>query len=172
MDLTYSAEYDRFRSELRSFLSDAPRDADAPDRETVRAFWDDATSRGYAYRDIPRSLGGSEQPSDALIDRILQEELSAAGVPGPPLDARGSMIVHTLLDHGTEAQRRHFIPPSLRGEFVWCQGYSEPDAGSDLASLQSSSGRAVPTSRTTCSVSSAPSPTPRSTPESPTCSST
>ncbi len=135
MQLADSPDSEAFRREVRAFVQSAkPAPGDAAARE---AFWQQALARGYLHRGIPRRLGGSEQPSDVLKDRILERELSAASAGPPPCDARGSMIAHTLLDHGTEFQLEHFLPPTLAGEMRWCQGYSEPNAGSDLAALRS-----------------------------------
>ena len=130
MDLRDSQEHQTFRAELRDFLESRR------DRLGGDAFCKEALERGYLYRDIPRHYGGSEQLPDLLKDRILAQELGSARVGQPPCEARGTMIVHTLLDHGSDAQRERFLPPTLRGELHWCQGYSEPGAGSDLASLR------------------------------------
>ncbi len=71
-----------------------------------------------------------------LKSRIIAEEFADAQMPGG-LGGQGiSMLVPTLLEMGTDAQKQEFIPPTLRGEMLWCQGYSEPGAGSDLASLR------------------------------------
>ena len=69
---------------------------------------------------------------------VLAEELARAGVPaGIPSDTFGlKMCGNTLLRWGTEEQKRRFLPRILSGEDRWCQGYSEPDSGSDLASVQ------------------------------------
>jgi alkylation response protein AidB-like acyl-CoA dehydrogenase len=89
------------------------------------------------YRNFPKRYGGSEQPPDPLRETIIGEEMDASEVPWR-LQAQGvGMIVPTLLEVGAEWQREKFIEPTLNGEFVWCQGYSEPGAGSDLASLRS-----------------------------------
>jgi alkylation response protein AidB-like acyl-CoA dehydrogenase len=135
MQLEDSAEHRRFRGELAEFL-ESWRASFGDDAQRA-AFWKQALERGYLYRGIPRAYGGSEQPIDLMKDRILAQDLAAAGVGQPPCDARGTMIAHTLLDHGNEEQRERFLPATLRGEIRWCQGYSEPGAGSDLASLRS-----------------------------------
>jgi alkylation response protein AidB-like acyl-CoA dehydrogenase len=81
--------------------------------------------------------GGSGREADVLIDQIVQEEYAAAGAPGNLLTQGAAMLAPTLLELGTEAQKQRFIAPALTGEEIWCQGYSEPGAGSDLASLSS-----------------------------------
>ena len=93
-------------------------------------------ARGYVYRQYPKEFGGSGQECDPLKDRILQEEYFRSGAPGNSLMQGPSMLVPTLLAHGTEEQKQRWIGPTMRGEVMWCQGYSEPGAGSDLASLQ------------------------------------
>jgi alkylation response protein AidB-like acyl-CoA dehydrogenase len=134
MNLGDSPVHEAFRREARAFVADA---CPAPGNEAARAeFWRQALARGYLHRGIPRRYGGSEQPPDPLRDRILDQELGRAGAGAPPCDARGTMIAHTLLDHGSEAQCRRFLPPTLAGALRWCQGYSEPNAGSDLAALR------------------------------------
>jgi alkylation response protein AidB-like acyl-CoA dehydrogenase len=141
MDLRLGEEYERFRDEVRRFLSEGwpLRGAEAalPQPEQERLFRERALERGYIYRDIPRAYGGSEQAPDVLEDSILHEEFAASGAPGNIRNIGPAMLAPTLIELGTEAQRRRFVPPTLRGEMLWCQGYSEPGAGSDLASLQS-----------------------------------
>jgi alkylation response protein AidB-like acyl-CoA dehydrogenase len=68
----------------------------------------------------------------------MDEEFNRAGVPRGMMAQGPSMLVPTLLEHGSEEQKRRWIGPTMRGEVIWCQGYSEPGAGSDLASLQTS----------------------------------
>ena len=83
--------------------------------------------RGYTARTIPREYGGHGGEMDILKSRIIAEEFAQAQVPGG-LGGQGiSMLVPTLLEMGTEEQKRQFIPPTLRGEMIWCQGYSEPE---------------------------------------------
>lgn len=141
MNLRLSPEYERFRDELRAFLRESwplrGEEAALPCDQRERLFRERALARGYLYRDIPRAYGGSEQPSDVLKDSILAEELAAAGAPGNIRNIGPAMLAPTLIEFGTDEQKRRFVPPTLRGEMLWCQGYSEPGAGSDLASLQS-----------------------------------
>ncbi len=153
MDLTYGAEYERFRDELRAFLSEnwtaadragaPPPDSQASlmgslvrtdDRAT--AFRLEAIDRGYLYRSVPKRYGGAEQPPDPLKATIIAEEFRKAGAPGEVVGQGASMLVPTLVEHGTEEQKRFFIRDTLLGKLRWCQGYSEPGAGSDLASLR------------------------------------
>ena len=90
---------------------------------------------GYAARTIPKEYGGYGAEPDILNSRIIAEEFIAAALPTGMANQGISMLVPTLLELGTEAQKQRWIGPTLRGEVIWCQGYSEPGAGSDLASL-------------------------------------
>ncbi len=141
MDLSFGPEHETFRKEVRSFVEQSwpPRGADLelPLAEQEARFREHAVERGYLYRSIPQRYGGSEQPFDALREAIVAEEFDRGKTPWR-LGGQGvGMIVPTLLEVGEEWQREKFIPPTLRGDMVWCQGYSEPGAGSDLASLRS-----------------------------------
>jgi alkylation response protein AidB-like acyl-CoA dehydrogenase len=139
MNLTYGERYDAFRAELREFLSGWPlRGAEAklPAAEQERIFRKRGIEAGYVYRNIPAEYGGAGRDSDPLIDRIIQEEYARTRAPGNRLDQGPGLLVPTLLEFGSEEQKRRFIPPTLAGEMQWCQGYSEPGSGSDLASLQ------------------------------------
>jgi alkylation response protein AidB-like acyl-CoA dehydrogenase len=140
MDLSYGEEYETYRAEVRAFLAAnwPPRGdlAKLPKKEAAARFRDLATERGYLRRSVPRSYGGSEQPPDPIRARILQEEFTRSRAP---MDVRGigtMMLVPTLLEKGEEWQKQRFVPPTVRGEITWCQGYSEPGSGSDLASLK------------------------------------
>jgi alkylation response protein AidB-like acyl-CoA dehydrogenase len=141
VDLTYGPQYEAFRAEVRAFIEGhreqapplgAPRDAKA------RAWQRLLIERGYTARSIPKRYGGAGHPPDILEARILAEEFARARV-SPGLGGQGvAMLVPTLLEVGTEEQKLRWVPPTLAGEIVWCQGYSEPGAGSDLASLRTS----------------------------------
>jgi alkylation response protein AidB-like acyl-CoA dehydrogenase len=73
--------------------------------------------------------------ADAVTQLVVDQELAAAGIERPDLKIAG-WAVPTILEHGTATQRERFVRPSLLGEITWCQLFSEPDAGSDLASLR------------------------------------
>jgi alkylation response protein AidB-like acyl-CoA dehydrogenase len=140
MDLRWGEEYEAFRRELRDFLADWPLTGDEAglsEREQDARFRQRGIERGYVYRHIPVEYGGSGQPPDVIKDQIIQEEYAAARAPGNLLTQGAGMLAPTLLELGTEAQKRRFISRALTGEELWCQGYSEPGAGSDLASLSS-----------------------------------
>jgi alkylation response protein AidB-like acyl-CoA dehydrogenase len=141
MDLTYGPEYEAFREQVRAFLAahahEAPV-AGSPRDDRARAWQRRLIDNGYTARSIPREYGGAGLEPDILKSRIIAEEFARARVSGG-LGGQGiSMLVPTLLEMGTEEQKRQFIEPTLRGEMLWCQGYSEPGAGSDLASLRTS----------------------------------
>jgi len=139
MDLSYGPEYEDVRREIRDFLRGWPlsgAEAGLPADEQVRIFRKRGIEAGYVYRTIPAEYGGAGLESDPIYDRVILEEYLAAGAPGNKLDQGPGMLVPTLLEFGSEAQKREFIPPTLAGEMIWCQGYSEPGSGSDLASLQ------------------------------------
>ncbi len=140
MDLSYGAEYEAFREEVRDFLAASwPLKGDEAElgvEEQQKLFRERATEKGYLCRNIPKQYGGSEQPPDVLKAQILREEFSAARAP---MEARGigtMMLVPTLLDRGEEWQKEKWVRSTMTGETIWCQGYSEPGSGSDLASLK------------------------------------
>lgn len=141
MDLSYGPRYEAFTQEVRDFIA-ANRQhampARAPKDAAGRAWQQLLIEHGYAARTIPKAYGGAGCAPDILEARIIAEEFARAGI-SPGLGGQGiSMLVPTLLEVGSEAQKQQFIGPTIRGEMVWCQGYSEPGAGSDLAALRTS----------------------------------
>jgi alkylation response protein AidB-like acyl-CoA dehydrogenase len=90
--------------------------------------------KGWGAPTWPKAYGGGGlTPAEA---RVLQQEMAALGLANPIVGMGTSMFGPTLLEYGTEEQKQRHIPPIVRGELRWCQGYSEPGAGSDLAALQ------------------------------------
>jgi alkylation response protein AidB-like acyl-CoA dehydrogenase len=139
MDLTYSPAHERFRGKVQEFLKGWPlqgAEAKLPLAEQEALFRRRGVDAGLVYRNVPKRFGGSEQPKDAIEDQIIQEEFHRAGAPRDLSTQGAGMLVPTLLEFGTEEQKARYIAPALRGEESWCQGYSEPGSGSDLASLQ------------------------------------
>lgn len=142
MDLEFGEKYEDFRSEVRSFLEEHKPDFGknaglSRDRRGPLIDWlTKQLEHGYWGRTIPSEYGGFGAQPDLLETVIMDEEFNRANVTrGFP--AQGpSMLVPTLLEYGTEAQKKAWIGRTMRGETLWCQGYSEPGAGSDLASLQ------------------------------------
>ena len=143
MELTYSESENRLAAELRAWLAGAlPRlgDPPEPDDWAARRRFDATWQRmqfdaGYAGIAWPRAYGGRQaSPSEQLV---YLEELHRAGAPYIGCNFVGQLHAGpTLIAEGTEAQKQRFLPAILRGEHVWCQGFSEPEAGSDLASLR------------------------------------
>jgi alkylation response protein AidB-like acyl-CoA dehydrogenase len=131
IDLNFGPEHEDFREEVRAFLAHEWRTERDP-AEFRRA----ATEAGYFYRSTPKRFGGSEQPADSIKASIIATEFAIAGAPGELKGNGIQMLVPTLLERGEEWQKEMFIPRTLTGEFQWAQGYSEPGAGSDLASLR------------------------------------
>ena len=126
------AEYQRVesvRAEVRKWLKEAWDPA-----LTVREWWARLADSGWGMPHWPEEwYGRSLRPSEAAA---VREELAAAGVLGPPTGAGPLMAAWVLFAHGTDEQRRRWLPALARGEENWCQFFSEPEAGSDLAGLQ------------------------------------
>jgi len=111
------------------------RRAEFPNPET-RLWMERMAERGFTVPLWPKAYGGAGLSKDE--NRILQEELRRINAR-PALVGMGiSMIGPALLEYGTEEQKQEHLPKIARGEIWWCQGYSEPNAGSDLASLRTS----------------------------------
>jgi alkylation response protein AidB-like acyl-CoA dehydrogenase len=141
VDLAFSTAHDAFRAEVRAFLAAemppalrAKADIDAHfEHDEVMQWHRILFRKGWVAPHWPREYGGSGL--DATSRFILNEELEAAGAPG--LSPFGlSMVGPAIIEFGTDAQKQRFLPKILSGDEVWCQGYSEPNAGSDLASLK------------------------------------
>jgi alkylation response protein AidB-like acyl-CoA dehydrogenase len=140
LELSFGPEYDIFRNEVKTFLHDQKAaSAKGPGSGNEGKAWQKTLIKhGYTARTIPGAYGGFGAEPDILKSRIIAEEFSHAGM-NQGLGGQGiSMLVPTLLELGTEEQKQQFIKPTIDGEMVWCQGYSEPGAGSDLASLRTS----------------------------------
>ena len=149
MDLNFGPKYKNFRDEVRKFckeysdihlesskvpLSDRSKSGEI---KMKRSDWQKLLiEKGYFARSIPKEYGGYGGENDIIKSRIIAEEFAKTNTP-PPMGGQGiDMLVPTLLELGTEEQKKQYIRPTLNGEIIWCQGYSEPNAGSDLASLQ------------------------------------
>ena len=143
MKLGYPPEAERFRVQVREFLGEQlPPEwtgigsLDAEDAERFLANWRKTLSEHrYLALAWPESYGGAGLTK--LEQVIVAEEFARAGVPtGEPSDLFGiKMVGNTLLRWGTDDQKHYFLPRILSGEHRWCQGFSEPDAGSDLAAV-------------------------------------
>ena len=150
MDLEYGKQYEDYRVEVQEFckkykgvqFNDTAKIPLASNNKSggpimSRSDWQKILiENGYFARSIPKEYGGYGGDSDIIKSRITATEFSNQRIPGPMGGQGIDMLVPTLLELGTEEQKNKFIKPTLHGEMIWCQGYSEPNAGSDLASLQ------------------------------------
>ncbi len=138
-----------FREDVRAFIRDnfppelkggsnvlASVESGAGESEPQRQWREAMGSRGWGTPTWPAAYGGGGLSRREAA--ILQEELAKAGAYNPIQGMGVMMFGPTLLEFGSEAQKKEHIPPICRGEIRWCQGYSEPNAGSDLANLQTS----------------------------------
>jgi hypothetical protein len=143
MDLRYTDAEQAFRSELRAWLTEAlrgippkPAPDDWPGRRAYDTHWQRLLfDAGYAGVDWPVEGGG--RGSSPVEQLIFKEEVEKAHAPYVGVNFVG--LLHagpTIIAEGTSQQRQRFLPPILRGDEVWCQGFSEPDAGSDLAAMR------------------------------------
>ena len=143
MDLRYTPEEQAFREELRTWLGEVlPGIGPPPDRKDIQARrgYDTAWQRmlydaGYAGINWPAEFGGrGSTPAENLI---FLEETERAHAPYVGCNFVG--LLHagpTLIAEASPEQQAAHLPPILKGDHIWCQGFSEPGAGSDLASLQ------------------------------------
>lgn len=138
---------DAFRAEVREWLAahfppalkgrdNAMSAVEGPTEEDAeqRAWREAMGGKGWGVPTWPREYGGGGLSRAQA--RILHEELARIGAWNPIGGMGVMMFGPTLLEYGSEEQKHEHIPPIARGEIRWCQGYSEPGAGSDLASLQ------------------------------------
>jgi len=136
MDFGDSPEESEFRARLRAWLE--VNNPKLPASSTDDAYWAGMASwhqklheGGFFGATWPKDIGGQDLP--AVYDVIIDEELAAAGAP--PRPSLG-YLVEGILAHGGDDIRQRFLPGIVSGKERWCQGFSEPDAGSDLASLR------------------------------------
>lgn len=139
MDLSYGAEAELYREEVRAFLKAAWQPGERR-KDALKVFITDfrrvAIEKGYLYRGVPKRYGGSEQPADVIKAQVIREEFGRARAPMEVAGNGVNMTVPTLLEKGTEEQKELFIRKTIEGEYIWGQGYSEPGSGSDLASVR------------------------------------
>lgn len=146
MDLEFSAEDEAFRGEVRDWLETSLAGEFAPlrgrggpgdehaDIEGRRAFERKLGAAGYACLGWPKEYGGR---GASLTQEILFfEEYARARAPGRLGHIGAGLLGPTIIAFGTDAQKRRFLPPIVKCDELWCQGYSEPNAGSDLASVR------------------------------------
>ena len=140
MDFNFSPEDQAFRRELRQFVQDfLPEDWEGGGRWPEEWDWDvtqdmrrKLAQKGWLTMHWPSEYGG--QDASPVRSAIYNEELAYARAPGRDIFGV-RMLGPTLMIHGSEKQKQVHLPPIARGEVQWCQGYSEPESGSDLASL-------------------------------------
>jgi len=138
MDLTFSPRETAFRDELRAWI-EAHRPGEEPAGEEASFAWRVAWQRalaadGWAAVHWPPEHGG--RGATLVESAIFNEELARARVP-QPANVLGLLLGGpTLMVHGSEEQKERFLGPIVTAEEIWCQGFSEPDAGSDLAALK------------------------------------
>ena len=145
------ADLEAFRSETRAWLeANCPPEMREPMRgegdlcwggrnpsftsDAQRAWLERMADRGWTVPDWPRDYGGGGLT--AAETKVLRQEMARIGARNPLYSFGISMLGPALLKYGSEAQKKRFLTEIARGEIRWCQGYSEPNAGSDLASLQ------------------------------------
>ena len=140
MDLTFSETETAFRDELRGWLAENPPAPEPPDGgDDAQHAWKCDWQRklydgGWAAPHWPAEYGG--RGASLTESAIYFEELGRARVP-LPANILGLLLGGpTLMVWGTDEQKERFLPPILSAEEIWCQGFSEPDAGSDLAALK------------------------------------
>jgi alkylation response protein AidB-like acyl-CoA dehydrogenase len=142
MDLSLSEKHQALQGEVRAFVREhahkSPKLGGGRKRPDQKALdWQKLlVDHGYVARAIPREFGGFGAEADVLEAAVIASEFAAAGIYAGLTNQGISMLVPTLLEVGTEAQKKQWIEKTIRGDVIWCQGYSEPGAGSDLASLQ------------------------------------
>jgi alkylation response protein AidB-like acyl-CoA dehydrogenase len=152
VDFTYPPEVEAFRAKVRAWLDanltddlrgaglglgagDDGDDADGREHlERLRAWNRALADAGYAAIAWPPEWGG--RGAGILEQVVFAEEMHRARAPGTLNPLGLSNIAPAIIEHGTEEQRRTFLPRMLRGDDIWCQGFSEPNAGSDLAALR------------------------------------
>jgi alkylation response protein AidB-like acyl-CoA dehydrogenase len=142
MDLNLTAEEKQFRDELRTWLkANVPKDwnewREKPIEESftyLRAWQRKLYEGGWAAVSWPKEYGG--RSASLMLQSIFWEEMARVEAP-PMANSLGlGLIGPTIIAYGTDAQKERYIPKILSAEEIWCQGFSEPNAGSDLASLQ------------------------------------
>ena len=140
MDFEFSNEELSFRNELSAWLKEELANRPQEGGNDADAEWafglemrKKLADKGWLTMAWPEEYGG--QGVSHMMQVVFAEEMSYTRAPGR--DVFGTrMMAPTLMIHGTEEQKREFLPPVSKGEVQWCQGYSEPESGSDLASLQ------------------------------------
>ncbi len=141
-----SAKMVAFRKEVRAWLmANLPKgwgtpeykmpEAQTPERQKLAMEWTKkAYDAGYTGFGYPKEYGGIERPLEERV--IIREEMARTGTPGAPASLGTLLAAPTILQWGQDWQKKRFIPKILSGEESWAEGFSEPNAGSDLANVQ------------------------------------
>ncbi len=139
MDLSLTPEEQAFREEVRAWLAEnhpgeGPKAGDAAQFEFEREWQRTLHAGGWAGISWPKEYGG--RGATLIEQAIFSEEMARAKAPRPANVLGLVMGGPVVIAHGTEEQKERFLEPILSAEEIWCQGFSEPEAGSDLASLK------------------------------------
>jgi len=137
MDFELSQSEKAFRDEVRAWLNaNAPRDADGPGDmkafiDSRRAWQAKLYGAGYVGLTWPQEYGGRGR---SFMDQLIfNDEMILAHAPDPINVIGLGMGGPVVIAHGTEEQKKRYLPPLLSADEIWCQGFSEPNAGSDLS---------------------------------------
>lgn len=145
MDLTFSDEEEAFRAEARAWLETNVPPELLPSGDTAAGFarhleWERRLfDARWAVVSWPRGYGGRDASLWEWL--VFEEEYYRAGAPGRVNQNGLFLLGPTLMSHGTPDQRTRFLPPMARGDEIWCQGWSEPNAGSDMAAIRTKATR-------------------------------
>jgi alkylation response protein AidB-like acyl-CoA dehydrogenase len=143
VDLSYPPDAEQFRKEIRSWLEDNLPDGwfdegfelSAAERKAFHESWSEKLFEGgWICASWPQEYGG--KGLSIMENVVLNEEFARAGAPMRADFFGDTLVGPTILQWGSEAQKQDFLPKILKGEISWCQGFSEPNAGSDLAGLK------------------------------------
>jgi alkylation response protein AidB-like acyl-CoA dehydrogenase len=134
MDLSYTPEEEAFRARVRAWIEANQPTSARRDPEVLRDWQRRLFGAGYLGAAWPREWGGAGLAP--MQQAILNEELARANAPSPLGHMGLSWVGPAILGYGSDAQKRRFIEPLLRGDDVWATGYSEPGAGSDMFNTQ------------------------------------
>ncbi len=144
MDLSFTAEEELYRARVRAFLKEnLPQGWGTPGYELPRGLalvellrdWQRRMlQHGFVAMAWPKEYGG--QGASAVEMAIFNEECARVRAPGALNSLAISQVGPTIIQHGTDAQKRRYLPAIVSADEIWCQGFSEPNAGSDLASLR------------------------------------
>lgn len=125
---------DDIRGDVRSWL-----DAQWDPQQPLGEWWSNLAESGWGFPDFPEKWFGKGLPSESR--RIVHQELQRAGAFGPPHGIATMMVAPLLVEMGTDEQRQQWLPGIVNGSEIWCQLFSEPDAGSDLAGARTTAVR-------------------------------